>query len=118
MGYPFDITAGKIEKENNKKIITVSNNPIYHNNKCYKSKIMFRTELRYLKHDNIINFLLKVEEKGYLKFYLQSIKEFFELSLDLDVIFESWNESHKDAKQAIKLYKKKTLTKNNKYGDE
>ena len=54
-----------------------------------------------------MNFLLKVDDEGYLKLYFQSIKEFFDISIDLDLVEESWIESKQNAKQAIKILKKK-----------
>ena len=38
---------------------------------------------------------------------LQSIKEFFDMSVNLDLLFQSWNESQENPKKALKLYKKK-----------
>ena len=107
MGFPFDITAGKIEKENNKKIITVSSCPIYdyYANQEFRDKIKFRTELVYSNFDDVMNFFVAVDKKGYTKLYLQSIKEFFDMSVNLDLLFQSWNEYQKNATKALKLYK-------------
>ena len=84
MGFPFDITAGKIEKENSKRIISVSSCPVYdyHANELFKDKIKFKTELVYSNFDDVMDFLLRIDDEGYLKLYLQSIKEFFDISLN------------------------------------
>ena len=109
MGFPFDITAGKIENENNKKIITVSSCPVYdyYDNQEFRDKIKFRTELIYSNFDDVMDFLLKVDNAGLLRLYLQSIKEFFDISINLDLINEVWEESKQNAKKAIKILKKK-----------
>ena len=54
-----------------------------------------------------MNFFIAVDKKGYTKLYLQSIKEFFDMSVNLDLLFQSWNESQENPKKALKLYKKK-----------
>jgi len=59
-----------------------------------------------------MEFLIKIDNDGYLKAYLQSIKEFFDMKINLDLLFQSWNESQKNSKNAFKLYKKKVLNKN------
>lgn len=106
-GFPFDITAGQIEKENNQKVITVSNCPIFEDNQIFIDKIKFRTKISYSNFEDVINFLLKIDEKGYLKSYLQIIKDFFDISINLDLLFQSWNESQEKTKKALKIYKKK-----------
>ena len=109
MGFPFDITGGKIEKENNKRIISVSSGLTYdyYANQQFRDKIKFRTELTYSTFDDVMDFLLKVDDEGYLRLYFQSIKEFFDISIDLDLVEESWIESKQNEKQAIKILKKK-----------
>ena len=54
-----------------------------------------------------MNFFVTVDKKGYTKLYLQSIKEFFDMSVNLDLLFQSWNESQENPKKTLKLYKKK-----------
>ena len=54
----------------------------------------------------LMDFLLKVDDEGYLKQYLQSIKEFFDISINLDLVEEAWIESKRNARKAIKIYKK------------
>ena len=109
MGFPFDITGGKIEKVNNKKTISASSGLTYdyYANQQFRDKIKFRTKLVYSNFDDVMKFLLKIDDKGYLKSYLQSIKEFFDISIDLDLVEESWIESKQNAKKAIKILKKK-----------
>ena len=109
MGFPFDITAGKIEKENNKRIISVSSCPVYdyHANQEFRDKIKFKTELTYSTFGDVMDFLLRMDDEGYLKSYLQSIKDFFDISINLDLVEEAWIESKQNAKKAIKILKKK-----------
>ena len=54
MGFPFDITGGKIEKENNKRIISTSSRPVYdyYANEEFRDKIKFKTELVYSNFDD------------------------------------------------------------------
>ena len=108
-GFPFNITAGKIEKENNKSIISVSSYPVYdyYENYEFREKIKFSTELAYSTFDDVMFFLLKVYDEGFFKKYLQSIKEFFEVSINLDLVKETWIESKQNARKAIKILKKK-----------
>lgn len=113
MGFPFDITGGKIEKGNNKKTISASSGLTYDYdaNQQFRDKIKFRTELVYSNFDDVLNFFVAVDKKEYTKLYLQSIKEFFDMSVNLDLLFQSWNESQENPKKALKLYKKKDLNK-------
>ena len=48
---------------------------------------------------------------GHTKSYLQSIKEFFDMSVNLDLLFESWDKFQEKPKKALRLYKKKVLNK-------
>ena len=108
-GFPFDITAGKIEKVNNKKTISASSRITYdyYANEQFRDKIKFRTELVYSNFNDVMDFLLKVDDEGYLKQYLQSIIEFFDISINLDLVEEAWIESKQNARKAIKILKKK-----------
>lgn len=109
MGFPFDIAAGKIEKENNNKYITICNRPIYYDGQVFRDKIKFKTELEYSNYIDVMKFLAEVAAEGYLKAYLKSIKEFFDISINLDLIFKSWNESKYNPKKALKIYKRNIL---------
>ena len=108
MGFPFDITGGKIEKVNNKKTISASSGLTYdyYANEQFRDKIKFRTELVYSNFDDVMDFLLRVNDEGYLKQYLQSIKEFFDISINLDLVEEAWIESKQNARKTIKILKK------------
>jgi len=106
MGFRFDITAGRIEKENNDKYISVSNYPVLYDNQVFRNKIKFKTQLKYFKFNEVIDFLIKIDDRGYLRSYLESIKEFFDIALDLDYLYEVWNQE-KSAKKALTLYRKK-----------
>lgn len=106
MGFPFAVTRGKIEKEDGKKYINISNYPFFYDNWVFRDKIKFRTELRYFRYDDIIEFLSKVRDSGCLKLYMQSINDFFDNSVDLDYIFSVW-EDEKDVKKTLARYKQK-----------
>ena len=109
MGFSFDINTMEVEYKNNKKIISASsgNTYDYDANQLLIDKIKFRTELAYSTFDDVMDFLLKLDEQVYLKSYLQAIKEFFDISIDLNLIEEVWAESNQNAKKAIKILKKK-----------
>ena len=109
MGFSFDITGGKIEKENSVRIISASSGLTYdyYANQQFRDKIKFRTKLVYSNFDDIMKFFVEVDKKGYTKLYLQSIKEFFDMSVNLDLLFQSWNESKENPHKALRLYKKK-----------
>ena len=113
MGFPFDFTGGKIVKEDNKKIITAFNKPIYdyQANREFSDKIRIRTELVYSNFTDIINFLSQIEKEGHLSAYLQSIKDFFDIHINLDLLLQSWSESQKITKSEFPSSKKKSLKK-------
>lgn len=105
-GYPFDITAGKIEMDNNQKYITVANSQIFSNGHVFRDKIKFKTRLNYFNFDGVNEFLQNVESNGYLELYLQSIIDFFDESLDLEEVLEIWNKE-KNSPKSLVLYRKK-----------
>ena len=55
-------------------------------------------------------FLEEVYNNGCIENYLQSIKEFFDMDLDLEILFGAWNETHNKGK-ALKLYKHGVISK-------
>lgn len=106
MGFPFDLTGGKIEKENGKKYINALNAPLYYDNWLFRDKIKFRTELKYFKYNDVMVFLYEVRDAGYLRLYMQAINDFFDNSVDLDYIFNVWDEE-KNVKKTLARYKQK-----------
>ena len=110
-GFPFDITAGKIENESNDKFITAFNNRNLYDNQPGNNEIKFRVQLVYKSFQDVMVLLSKIKEKGYLKTYLESMKEFFDLPLDLDLLLQSWDEFPKNSKKALKIYKKNIKNK-------
>lgn len=106
MGFPFDLTGGKIEKENGRKYINALNAPLFRDNWVFRDKIKFRTELKYFKYDDVMEFLYEVRDAGYLKLYMHAINDFFDNNVDLDYMFDVWDEE-KDVKKTLTRYKKK-----------
>ena len=106
MGFPFDLTGGRIEKENNNKQISVSNFPILYDGQVFRDKIKFKTQLENSRFNEVMDFLSQIDDSGYLQTYLKAIKDFFDISIDLDYLNEVWNEE-KDAQKALKVYRKK-----------
>lgn len=106
MGFPFSMTDGRVKKENGKKYINLSNVPIFYDNWVFYDKIKFRTELKCFRYADVMQFLSKVRSAGYLKLYMQAISDFFDNSVDLDYIFEVWDEE-KDVKKTLARYKRK-----------
>ena len=76
MGFPFDITGGKIEKVNNKKTISASSGITYdyYANQQFRDKIKFKTELVYSNFDDVMNFFHKFGKSMYT-FISDLIKE-------------------------------------------
>ena len=105
MGFVFDLTGGKIEKENNIKYITATNKPFLYDDQIFENTIKFKTQLTYAKFNDVINFLIQLDNNDYLKSYLESIKEFFGISININSLIDAWNQE-KDVKKALKLYKK------------
>ena len=106
MGFPFDLTGGRIGKENNNKQISVSNFPILYDGQVFRDKIKFKTQLEYSRFNEVIDFLAQIDDNGYLQPYLKAIKDFFDISIDLDYLYVVWNEE-KDAQKALRIYKKR-----------
>lgn len=105
-GFPFDISSGKITKENDKKIITVSNYSYL--NKIYRNEINFKAELIYFNFDDIKEFLLKLDNNGLLNLYIKSVEEFFWVHIDLDLNHSDYIKEKKCAriKRNIDINKK------------
>jgi len=110
MGFPFDFANKTRKVTNNKKYIRMNNSPIYYNGSIFDDKIIFKTEEQYISFNNVMYFLEEIYKNGYLENYLQSIKEFFDISLDLGLLFDAWNETHNKSK-ALKLYKHRVISK-------
>lgn len=106
MGFPFDITASKIERENNKKYINASNRPIFYDSQVFSRTIKFKTQFKYSNYEEVMDFLGRIDDSGYLKEYLQAIKDLFNIRVDLDYIIEVWNEE-KNPQKTLKRYKEK-----------
>ena len=110
MGFPFDFTTKTIKEVNNKKYIRMNNSPIYYDGSIFDDKIVFKTEEQYISFNNVMYFLEEIYKKGCLENYLQSIKEFFDISLDLGLLFDAWHETN-NRRKALKLYKHRVALK-------
>lgn len=110
MGFPFDFTTKTIKKENDKLYIRMNNIPIYYDESLFDDKIIFKAEEHYTSFNNVVYFLEEVYKNGCLENYLESIKEFFDISLDLGQLFDAWHETHNKSK-ALKLYKNRAALK-------
>ena len=108
-GYPFNFQAKSIKNAGNKKYIMMNNRPIYYDGCMFNDKFVFKTEERYTSINNVMYFLEEIHKEGYLENYLQSIKEFFNISLDFDILFASWNETQ-SMKKAKNLYMKRRIS--------
>lgn len=114
LGFTFDITGGKLTKENNKKYIEVSNKISYNPTHKQLKKINFKTEIKHYKFNDIIKFLKEIYNEGYLENYLRTIKEIFDITLDLDYLIEVWHEEKNISKAVKKLELKYKEEKNGK----
>lgn len=112
MGFPFDFTTKTIEEVNNKRYIRMNNSPISYDGNIFDDKIVFKTEEQeqYISFNNVMYFLEEIYKKGCLENYLHSIKEFFDISLDLGILFDAWHETH-NRRKALKLYKHRITSK-------
>ena len=52
----------------------------------------------------------EIYKKGYLENYLQSVKEFLDVSLDLQLLFEAWHETQ-NKRKTLKLYNYRVAAK-------
>ena len=109
-GFPFDLTAGKIENNGVEKFICASNLPGYFNGQTFERNIYFRSKLQYNNYDEVMDFLGEIYDNGYFKQYLESIKQLFSLNLDLEILFTIWNEE-KNSSKTLKRYKKEYKNK-------
>ena len=98
------------EERNNKKYIRMNNSPIYYGGSIFDDKIVFKTEEQYVSFNNIMYFLEEIYKNGCLENYFQSIKEFFDMSLDLGLLFDAWHETH-NKRKALTLYKHRVISK-------
>ena len=106
MGFPFDLTAGAVRKENAKKYLTASNPSNCNCTKKGYSKVTLETELKYSTFEDVMSLLVNIDENNCLKTYLKSIRELFDISLNLDLIEQLYNEKNQNSKKTLKLYKK------------
>ena len=110
MGFPFNFATKITEEVNNKKYIRMNNSPIYYGGSIFDDKIVFKTEEQYVSFNNIMYFLEEIYKNGCLENYSQSIKEFFDMSLDLGLLFDAWHETH-NKRKALTLYKHRVISK-------
>lgn len=110
VGFPFDFANKTREERDNVKYIRMNNWPIYYNGCIFDDKIEFKAKEQYTSFNNVIYFLEAVYNNGCIENYLQSIKEFFDVDLDLEILFGAWNETHNKGK-ALKLYKHRVISK-------
>jgi len=103
---PFDIQSGKIENENNEKYISMSNYPILYDCQVFEDKINFKTQFKYVKFSEVIKFLKKIDDSGFLKSYLQSVMNFMKKTVDYDYICNVTKEEI-NAQKVLTNYKKK-----------
>lgn len=102
-GFSFDFSNKTRKEIYNKKYIKMNNSPIYYDGSIFNDKIVFKTEEQYTSFNNVMYFLEEIYKKGCLENYLQSIKEFFDISLDLELLFDKWQETH-NRRKTLKLY--------------
>ena len=102
-GLPFDLTGGKITKENGKKYIEISNCPMQYgyfiDNNVKLLKI--KTELKHRTYEDVQTFIKKLQDNNLLKEYFMSINQLFYPPLDLN------NKNNK----TLKLGNQKSVTK-------
>lgn len=106
--YPFDITGNKVKKEGNKKIVTgTQKRNIYKGLGApnIEQAVTIISPLKYVGYEEIMKFYKKMKEEGYIYDYIRALNEFFDLSIDLDFIFEKHKAGEKSSK-ILKLYKK------------
>ena len=96
--FSFDFRSKSIKDNNNKKYITMHNIPIYYNGSIFDDKIIISTKVNYTSYNNVMYLLEEIYNEGYLDNYIKSIKELFDMSLDLGLLFEAWNETHNKEK--------------------
>ena len=110
MGFPFDFESRNIEKIENKKYMIIRNKPIYYDGSMFNDKIVMNTEVFYSSFNNVVYLLEELYENGHLENYLQSIKELFDVSLNLDLLFDAWHETH-NKQGAMKVYRRKVTSR-------
>ena len=109
-GFPFEFGIKCIEKENNKKYLRLNNSPIYHDGSIFKDRIILKTELNFISFNNVVCYFEEMYNKGCLSNYLQSVKEFLGISLDLELLFDAWHKTLNKEK-ALKLYRHSVISK-------
>lgn len=109
-GYPFDFATIIVKKVDGKRHIRMNNSPIYYDGEIFDDKYVLSSEEHYTSFNNVMYFLEECYRNGCLDGYLQSIKEFFDMSLDWGLLFDSWNQTHSKPK-TLKLYKQRVASK-------
>ena len=109
-GFPFNFTTKTITKVNNKTHIRMNNSPIYYDGTIFDDKIVFNTLEEYTSFVNVMHFLEKIYKKGCIENYLQSVKEFLDMTFDFGILFSAWHETH-NCKKALTLYKHRAASR-------
>lgn len=104
-GFSFDIIRHKIEDYERYKYITFYYYDSYRGGVMYDDKFKYTVDCECVKYNNVMEFLLAVNDNGYLRLYLQAVKDSFNVSIDFERLYEIWEEE-KDIRNTMKRYKK------------
>jgi len=102
LGMAFDLTGKRVEKINNELYVNGVNCPIFYDNQVFYNFINFKTRIKKVRYNEIISFLKEIKKEGLLEGYINSLKEFFDISLKINYTFDDDN-----ILDAIKEYKLK-----------
>ena len=102
LGMAFDLTGKRVEKINNELYVNGVNCPIFYDNQGFYNFINFKTRIKKVRYNEIISFFKEIKKEGLLEGYINSLKEFFDISLKINYTFDDDN-----ILDAIKEYKLK-----------
>lgn len=98
LGFSFDLTKRKVMGD---KYINAVNHPVFYDSQVFNDKITFNVKPEFVTYDKVIGFLQQLNDSGYLNAYMDSINCFFDMYLDLEQLFETYD-AGEDVKEFIK----------------
>lgn len=102
LGMGFDLTGRRVERINKELYVNGVSCPIFYDNNGFHDFIEFKTRIKKVRYDVIISFLKDLKNEGLLESYIDSLKEFFDISINVKYTIDDEN-----VLESIKEYKLK-----------
>ena len=102
LGMHFDLTGRRVERINKELYVNGVSCPIFYDNNGFHDFIEFKTRIKKVKYENVLLFLKELKKEGLLESYIDSLKEFFDISINVKYTIDDEN-----VLESIKQYKLK-----------